>query len=77
MREIAEVIGEGLGIPTRSISAESAKAHFDWMAMFVGVDNPTSNAITRDVTGWNPQRSDLLTDLRQSGYFKATNQRGA
>lgn len=69
MREIAEAIGEGLGVPVRSISTDEAKAHFDWMAMFVGIDNPTSNAITREVTGWDPQRPGLLADLRESGYF--------
>ena len=69
MREIAEAIGEGLGVPVRSIDAGEAKDHFDWMAMFVGIDNPTSSATTRDLTGWDPQRSGLLADLRQSGYF--------
>ena len=69
MREIAEAIGEGLGVPVRSIDVEEAKDHFDWMAMFVGVDNPTSSAITRDRTGWDPQRPGLLADMRQSGYF--------
>ena len=77
MREIAEAIGQGLGVPTRSISAEAAKTHFDWMAMFVGVDNPTSNVITRDVTGWDPQRPGLLADLCQSGYFEAASRRSA
>ena len=69
MREIAEAISEGLGVPVRSIDVEEAKDHFDWMAMFVGVDNPTSSAITRDRTGWDPQRPGLLADMRQSGYF--------
>ena len=69
MREIAEAIGQGLDVPVRSISAEEAQEHFDWMAMFVGIDNPTSNAITRDLTGWTPQREGLLADLRENGYF--------
>ena len=69
MRKIAEAIGEGLGVPVQSISAEEAERHFDWMAMFVGVDNPTSSAVTRDLTGWDPQRPGLLADMRQSGYF--------
>lgn len=69
MRDIAEAIGEGLGVPVRSISPEEAKEHFGWMAMFVGVDNPTSNARTREVTGWDPQGPGLLADMRASGYF--------
>ena len=69
MRDIAAVIGEGLGVPVRSISAEEAKSHFDWLAMFVGIDNPTSSAITRDAVGWQPQEIGLLADMRASGHF--------
>ena len=32
MRSIAETIGRGLGVPARSIPADQASAHFDWMA---------------------------------------------
>ena len=69
MRDIAAAIGEGLGAPVRSISADEAKAHFGWMAMFVGIDNPTSSAVTRDAVGWQPQEAELLADMRSSGYF--------
>ena len=69
MREIATAIGEGLGVPVRSISPDEAKAHFDWMAMFVAIDNPTSNAATCDAVGWKPREVGLLTDMRDSGYF--------
>ncbi|RZK96836.1 MAG: SDR family oxidoreductase [Methylobacterium sp.] len=69
MREIAEAVGEGLGVPVRSIDPEEAEDHFDWMAMFVGVDNPTSSGITRDLTGWDPQRPGLLAEPREGGYF--------
>jgi hypothetical protein len=30
---------------------------------FVGLDNPTSSQITRDVLGWNPTRAGLISDL--------------
>ncbi|HET9156169.1 MAG TPA: SDR family oxidoreductase [Myxococcaceae bacterium] len=69
MRSIAETIGRGLGVPARSIPADQASAHFDWMALFVGVDNPTSSALTRKTLGWNPDHPGLLTDLRENGYF--------
>lgn len=69
MRAIAETIGAGLGVPVRSLSADEAKAHFGWFAGFVGVDNPSSSAITRATLGWNPTGPDLLTDLRENGYF--------
>ena len=69
MRAIAETIGAGLGVPVRSVTQEDAPAHFDFLAMFVGVDNPTSSAITRQSLGWNPTEPDLLTDMRENGYF--------
>jgi nucleoside-diphosphate-sugar epimerase len=68
MRAIAEAIGGGLGVPVRTLTAEEAGAHFDWMAHFVTIDNPTSSAFTRASLGWNPQEVDLLADLRDSGY---------
>lgn len=69
MREIAETIGEGLGIPVRSITKDEASAHFDWLATFVAIDNPTSSAITREAVGWHLKEAGLLADMRESGYF--------
>jgi nucleoside-diphosphate-sugar epimerase len=69
MRDIAQTIGEGLGVPVRGLSAEEAPAHFDWMAMFVGFDSPASNAITRESLGWRPEQPRLLADMRDGGYF--------
>ena len=69
MRTIAETIGRGLDVPVRSLSADVASTHFAWLAGFVAVDNPTSSALTRETLGWNPQEPDLLTDLRENGYF--------
>jgi nucleoside-diphosphate-sugar epimerase len=69
LRAIAETIGEGLGVPVRSVSEEEAGTHFDWIAHFVTVDNPTSSARTRSALGWCPEGPDLLTDMRKNGYF--------
>ena len=69
MRAIAEAIGEGLGVPVRSVTQDEAPAHFDFLAMFVGVDNPVSSAITRQSLGWSPTGPELLADMRENGYF--------
>jgi nucleoside-diphosphate-sugar epimerase len=69
MRAIAEVIGEKLGVPVRSLSEEASHAHFDWLARFVAIDNPTSSTLTRNMLGWRPQGPELLTDMREGGYF--------
>ncbi len=69
MRSIAETIGEGLGLPVRSLTADEAPAHFGWMAGFAGIDAPTSSALTRKRMGWSPQQPELLVDMQASGYF--------
>lgn len=70
MRAIAETIGEGLGVPVRSITAEEAPAHFGFLAALVAMDNPTSSAHTRQTLGWDPREAGLLSDMRESGYFQ-------
>jgi nucleoside-diphosphate-sugar epimerase len=69
MREIAETIGAGLGVPVHSLTEEEAVAHFDWMAHFVALDNPTSSAFTREALGWRPKGLELLADIRENRYF--------
>lgn len=69
MRAIAETIGTGLGVPVRSLSKDEAQTHFGWFAHFVSIDNPTSNTLTRDTLGWDPDGPGLLSDMRDGGYF--------
>ncbi len=71
VREIAEVIGAGLGIPVVSLSPEEAADHFGWLAPFAGLDLPASSMWTRKRLGWQPTRPDLLTDLRKMDYSSA------
>lgn len=69
LHTIAKAIGEGLGVPVKSIAAEEAPAHFDWLARFVSIDNPTSSALTRSALGWQPQHSTLQEDMHSGAYF--------
>jgi nucleoside-diphosphate-sugar epimerase len=69
MHAIAGTIGAGLGVPVRGLAEHEVAAHFDWMARFVAIDNPTASALTRETLGWQPEQPDLLTDMRESGYF--------
>jgi nucleoside-diphosphate-sugar epimerase len=69
MRAIAQTIGTGLGVPVRGLAEDEARTHFDWFARFVAIDNPTSSALTRNSLGWRPQGPELLTDMKESGYF--------
>jgi nucleoside-diphosphate-sugar epimerase len=68
-RAIAESIGAHLGVSVRSIEAGEADAHFGFLGMLVQMDNPTSNAATRSLLGWEPTHPGLLRDLETGGYF--------
>ena len=69
MREIAEAIGRGLGVSVESIPPEEAEAQFSYLARFVGLDNPTSAARTRELLGWKTTHAGLIADLDEGHYF--------
>lgn len=68
MREIAEVVGAGLGVPVVSLSSADAADHFGWLAMFAGLDMPAASTWTRKRLGWRPNGPGLIADLRECGY---------
>jgi nucleoside-diphosphate-sugar epimerase len=69
VRELAGVIAERLGLGP----AERRKSgHFGSFAMFAGIDNPASSALTRELTGWQPTHPGLLEDVRGPAYDPAT-----
>ena len=65
MLDIAEAIGRGLNVPTKSLSAEEAPAHFGWLAMFASRDLVASSEKTRKTLGWNPTGPGLIADLER------------
>ncbi len=71
MRDIAEVISRRLKLPTASLSAEQAAAHFGWFAHFAAADMPASSAKTRAELGWQPSGPALLPDIDRPIYFRA------
>jgi nucleoside-diphosphate-sugar epimerase len=72
VRDIAEVIGRQLDVPVVSISPEDAGGHFGWLAGVLAVDAPASNALTRELLGWEPTHPGLIDDLDVGHYFDAT-----
>ena len=58
LREIAEVVGQGLKVPVVSKSAEEVGEHFGWLAHFVVADIPASSALTQRWLGWRRSRPD-------------------
>ena len=71
VREIAEVLAAGLGVPVRSLSAEEAMEHFGWLGPFAGMDLPASSASTRERLAWAPNGPSLIHDLRAMDYNAA------
>jgi nucleoside-diphosphate-sugar epimerase len=69
-RDIAEAIGRGLGVPTRSIAPEDSIAHFGPLGLFAGLDFPATADITRELVGWTPTGPTLIQDLDEGHYFR-------
>ncbi len=63
VREIAEAVGSGLGVPVRSISQDEADDYFGFLALFASADMPASSAWTRERFGWTPKGPGLIADL--------------
>ncbi len=51
-RDIAEVIGRKLGVPTASISPDDAGEHFSFLGGLVSLDKPTSSTHTRKLLNY-------------------------
>ena len=65
LREIAEVIGQGLKVPVVSLSPEEAPAHFGFLAMFAGRDLVVSSALTQKWLDWHPTGPGMISDLKK------------
>ncbi len=47
----------------------TSAAQFDYLAPLVGLDNPVSCELTRELLGWVPTRPGLTADLDEGHYF--------
>lgn len=65
VREIAEVIGRQLDLPTASVPAED----FGFLGRILAVDQPASSTVTRELLGWRPAQPGLTEDLDKGHYF--------
>jgi nucleoside-diphosphate-sugar epimerase len=71
IRDVAGAIGQKLELPVTSITAEQADTHFGFLAHFLALDMPVSNALTRERLSWEPSGPGLIADLEQGHYFTA------
>jgi nucleoside-diphosphate-sugar epimerase len=60
---VAEAIGNRLGVPTASITAEQVAEHFGFLGQIVAADNPASSEITQTALNWQPTHPSLLEVL--------------
>jgi nucleoside-diphosphate-sugar epimerase len=69
-KEIAAAIGRGTGLEVRSVPTEEAEAYFQFLTFALVADNPTSNAKTRELVGWQPTHPGLIEDYDAGHYFE-------
>ncbi|MFF5205017.1 SDR family oxidoreductase [Streptosporangium sp. NPDC000396] len=65
IREIADVIGRHLNLPTASVPAED----LSFLGRILAVDQPASSTLTRELLGWRPTQPGLIEDLDKGHYF--------
>ena len=70
IRDIAELVGRHLAVPTASVAPEDAAEHFGFLAGFLGIDSPASSTLTRELLSWQPTHPGLIDDLDEDHYFR-------
>ncbi len=69
-KELAEAVGDALGVPTRSVNREEAVEKWgEFLTRFVDYSDRSSNRKAVEQLGWKPQGTDLLTDVRSGSYL--------
>lgn len=66
VRDIAEAIARGVGVPAQSRPAEEFGMP---LGALLRTDMPASSAITQQLLGWTPTHPSLIDDLEQGHYF--------
>jgi len=59
-RDISEVVGRRLYVPPAPIDPDYANDHLGFIGTLVQLDNPTPNALTRELLGWPRRRSTAI-----------------
>jgi nucleoside-diphosphate-sugar epimerase len=65
IRDIAEVIGRHLNVPTASVPA----GDLGFLGLVLSVDQPASATLTRELLGWRPVQPGLIEDMDKGHYF--------
>jgi nucleoside-diphosphate-sugar epimerase len=65
IRDIAEVIGRHLSVPTASVPA----GDLGFLGQVLSIDQPASATLTRELLGWRPVQPGLIEDMDKGHYF--------
>ena len=72
LKEIADAIGQGLGVPVSSLPKTQAADHFGGLAFAVGTDLSASSTWTRQRLGWSPSSHiGFIDDIERSTAYTA------
>ena len=66
IRDIAEVIGRHLNVPTASVPA----GDLGFLGQVLSIDQPASATLTRELLGWRPVQPGLIEDMDKGHYFR-------
>lgn len=69
IRQVAEAIATGLGVPTISVDEGTIGDYLGFLAGFWSTDGPASAQLTHELVGWKPTRPTWLDDLRGAAYY--------
>ncbi|GAA6017567.1 hypothetical protein JCM10207_001209 [Rhodosporidiobolus poonsookiae] len=67
-KDIAQLVGDRLNVPVKSISEEEAPAHFGFLAMFATLHILASAEKTKEVLGWKAVKPTLREELEAGVY---------
>lgn len=63
VKEVADAIGQKMGLPIESKPPAEAQEVFGVMALAIGSDNPATSEATQAALGWTPVNPGLLQDI--------------
>ncbi|KAJ5944115.1 hypothetical protein N7516_004283 [Penicillium verrucosum] len=68
MKDIAEAIGQNLGLPAVSKTVHEVGSLDSFVSYVMSIDNPTSSKKTQELLGWEPVGRKLLDDIKAGVY---------
>ncbi|MFF0341708.1 NAD-dependent epimerase/dehydratase family protein [Kribbella sp. NPDC004875] len=70
IREVAEAIAAGLGLPAISVPESQIGGYLGFLGGFWSTDGPASAHRTHELLGWKATRATWLDDLRGDAYYR-------